>query len=62
MIEVNEQGTEASAITKVSVRNKRSAEFIEEMICNRPFMFMVIQSDPLNILFTGILENPSSTS
>lgn len=58
MIEVNEQGTEAMAITKVSVRNKRSAEFIEEMICDRPFMFMIIQSDPLNVLFSGILENP----
>lgn len=61
MIEVNEQGTEAIALTKISVRNKRSAEFIEEMICDRPFMFMIILSDPLNILFSGILENPLSS-
>nr|QWT72213.1 serpin 5 [Psoroptes ovis] len=62
MIEVNEQGTEACAVTKVSIRSKRSAEFVEEMNCNRPFMFMIVdESDqPFEVLFTGVLMNPAA--
>lgn len=59
-IEVNEQGTEAMAITKCVGRVKRSCEDVPEFICDHPFLFFILTNDNQKILFSGIVHDPST--
>lgn len=61
LIEVNEKGTTAAALTVVSMRGGSSSEIPSkpfEMILDTPFLYLIVDNF-LNIpLFMGILANP----
>jgi len=54
-IEVNEQGSEASASTEVIMSKGAPPSFR----ANRPFIFFIIHRPSLNILFMGRVSDPS---
>ncbi|PIQ23526.1 hypothetical protein COW64_24130, partial [bacterium (Candidatus Blackallbacteria) CG18_big_fil_WC_8_21_14_2_50_49_26] len=60
-IEVNEKGTTASAATYVEVSNLPSSEPQRalEMICNRPFLYLIRDNQTSQILFVGQVYDPS---
>ena len=55
-VEVNEQGTEAAAVTLIGF--ERTAADFFEMICDRPFVFFIYEKDSQAILFMGKVLNP----
>ena len=60
-VEVNEEGTEAAAVTTVTME---SAVFMKppkpfEMIVDRPFLFVIEDSETRSILFMGIVHDPA---
>ena len=60
VVEVNEEGTEAAAATAV-VMMKRCAMFSpppEEFKCNRPFLFVIHETQNNGILFMGKFMKP----
>lgn len=65
MIEVDEQGTTAAAVTVIEVVAESAVELEPqesfEMICNRPFVFILTQptfDGGSQILFTGVVNQP----
>ena len=57
VIEVNEEGTEASATTSIGIV-ATSVERPFEMILNRPFFYMIQDKETKAILFMGTVYNP----
>ena len=62
-VEVNEQGTEAAAVTGImfdslSMPVKRPKPF--EMIVDRPFLFTIEDEETNAILFIGVINNPET--
>lgn len=59
-VEVNEEGTEAAAVTIVSIE-RTSAGGPEKVpfYVNRPFIYTIIEKDTGAILFIGTVKNPS---
>ncbi len=55
-IEVNEQGTEASAATSVEIRTEAA---VMPMEFNQPFLYLIRDSKTGAILFIGTMENPA---
>lgn len=64
-VEVNEEGTEAAAVTGISV-SLMSAEIEPpkpfEMVVDRPFLFVISDSATGSILFIGIVNDPTTVS
>jgi serine protease inhibitor len=58
-IEVNEQGTEAAAVTSVSGGATSAAP--TELNLNRPFLFAIRERSSGLVLFTGVVNNPLLT-
>ncbi len=56
-IDVNEEGTEAAAVTQVGIR-LTSAPIHPVMTLDRPFLFFIRERLSGTILFAGIIENP----
>lgn len=56
-IELNEEGTEAAAVTSVSVGNT-SIDPCGVIVFDKPFMFVIREVSTGAILFIGIVENP----
>jgi Serine protease inhibitor len=56
-IEVNENGTEAAAVTSVSITFTSVAQPFSVLI-NRPFVYAIREMKTGLILFTGIVNNP----
>ena len=56
-IELNEEGTEAAAVTSVSVGNT-SVGPGGEIIFDKPFLFVIREISTQTILFIGVVENP----
>ncbi|HYX05368.1 MAG TPA: serpin family protein [Bacteroidales bacterium] len=56
-IEVNEEGTEAAAVTSVQV-NLTSAGSSPQFIVNRPFVFIIMEKSSGAVLFAGKVLNP----
>ena len=60
---VNEEGTEAAAVTTVTMRNmavfKPGKPF--EMVVNRPFVFVVGDDETKSILFMGLVFDPAGS-
>ncbi|MEK4004901.1 serpin family protein [Paenibacillus sp. FSL H3-0333] len=62
-IDVNERGTEAAASTVIAMR-AGSAPPVDppfEMNVNRPFLFMIRDTQSGVVLFLGAIENPQRT-
>ncbi|MFW3145558.1 MAG: serpin family protein [Thermoplasmatota archaeon] len=57
-IEVDEKGTEAAAATAVVMRELSAEGFYFN--ANQPFLFMIQQKGTGNILFTGIIRDPTA--
>ena len=55
-IEVNEEGTEAAAVTSVEIELTSVGNYFN---ANRPFLFVIVEKSSNTILFSGRLSNPS---
>lgn len=58
-VEVNENGTEASAATVVYLWESIDDEVVPIFTANRPFIFFILQRETGNIIFMGKLTDPS---
>ena len=60
-VEVNEEGTEAAAVTSVEMKLTSAMEpprrFV--MVCDRPFFYAIVDSRTGLVLFMGEMANPS---
>lgn len=59
-IEVNEEGTEAAAVTVVAIE-RLSAEGSDKVhfVVNRPFLYAITEKSTGTVLFIGTVKNPS---
>ncbi|MBS4016017.1 MAG: serpin family protein [Candidatus Latescibacteria bacterium] len=57
-IEVNEQGTEAAAITSVHMEIKGAPMTSFSLLFNRPFLYAIVDNQTGSILFMGVLSEP----
>merc|ERR1712176_1725642 len=58
-IEVNEEGTEAAAVTAVVMSRCLPAPKPEfTMVCNRPFLFFICHNSTKAIIFAGVVLKP----
>jgi serine protease inhibitor len=60
-VEVNEEGTEAAAVTTVVMEAAAIMEPIKpfEMIVGRPFFFAIGDSETRSLLFMGLVYEPA---
>jgi serpin B len=60
-VEVNEEGTEAAAVTTVHMEASAVMRPIEsfEMIVDRPFLFVIADDQTRSILFLGVIFDPT---
>jgi len=61
-VEVNEEGTEAAAVTSVEVRTtsgRSSEELPFRMVVDRPFFFTISDRQTGTIIFMGAIKNPA---
>ncbi len=56
-IEVNEEGTEAAAVTSVEIELTSAGNYFN---ANKPFLFVIAEKSSNTILFAGRLMNPAS--
>ena len=56
-IEVNEEGTEAAAVTSVEVGDNAMPD---GFFANRPFVFVIRDDRTGSVLFVGKVENPKA--
>jgi len=63
-VEVNEEGTEAAAVTTVTMRATAvfRPEKPFEMIVDRPFLFVIGDDQTKSILFMGVIYDPAGRS
>jgi serpin B len=57
-IEVNEQGTEAAAVTSVYMEIKGAPMTTFSLLFNRPFFYAIVDHQTNAILFMGVLSEP----
>jgi serine protease inhibitor len=57
-IEVNEEGTEAAAVTVVAIERTSVGPEKQQFIANRPFMYAITEEKTGAILFMGTLKDP----
>lgn len=57
-VEVNEEGTEAAAVTSVQMEIKGAPASKFSLLFNRPFFYVIIDNQTNAILFMGILTEP----
>lgn len=57
-IEVNEEGTTASAVTLISVANKINVEI--DFIADHPFLFFIIDETTGTLIFSGKFVQPDT--
>jgi serine protease inhibitor len=58
-IEVNEEGTEAAAVTVVAIERTSAGPSKVPFYVNRPFMYAITEKTTGAILFLGTVKNPS---
>jgi serpin B len=60
-VEVNEEGTEAAAVTTVHMQaaDRPLPEKLFEMIVDRPFLFVIADDQTKSILFMGVIYDPA---
>lgn len=59
-VEVNEEGTEAAAVTIVAIKKNMFQPDIISFYVNRPFLFIITEKSTGAILFVGTVKNPSA--
>jgi len=55
-VAIDEKGTEAAAVTTIDIK-LTSAPILTEVICNRPFAFLISEKQSNTILFVGKIVN-----
>jgi len=55
-VAIDEKGTEAAAVTTIDIK-LTSAPILPEVICNRPFAFLISEKQSNTILFVGKIVN-----
>jgi serpin B len=58
-IQVDEQGTEAAAVTAIGITYVTSAPALPVMDVNRPFLYVIAEKSSGVILFVGEVNNPA---
>jgi serine protease inhibitor len=60
-VDVNEEGTEAAAVTTVAMESMAIERPLKpfEMIVDRPFLFVIADNQTQTILFMGLVSNPT---
>lgn len=59
-VEVNEEGTEAAAVTAVMMKTMSAVSAIEpfKFTAERPFVFAIVDSVSETLIFTGVINDP----
>jgi serine protease inhibitor len=57
-IQVDEEGTEAAAVTVVSIMKASAPQPVPQMIIDRPFLFVIREQGSGAVLFMGRITNP----
>ena len=60
-VEVNEEGTEAAAVTVVAIGKTSAGPKYIPFYLNKPFLFAITEKDTGAILFMGTVKNPLET-
>ncbi|KAK2720442.1 hypothetical protein QYM36_004356 [Artemia franciscana] len=60
VVELNEEGSEAVAVTAVTATDSCCRKETKQFICNHPFIFMIYDNMIDSILFIGAYQNPKS--
>ena len=58
-VEVNEEGTEAAAVTSVGVEATSAGPLPIPFIVDRPFFFAIRDNQTKTVLFMGVVVNPA---
>ncbi|MFQ5825598.1 MAG: serpin family protein, partial [bacterium] len=58
-VEVNEEGTEAAAVTVVAIMESAGGPEIKFMRVDRPFVFVIRENHSQTILFMGKIVEPT---
>jgi serpin B len=60
-VEVNEEGTEAAAVTTVHMKSSAVRKPLEsfKMIVDRPFLFVIGDDSTISVLFMGVIFDPA---
>ncbi len=58
VIEVNEKGTEAAAVTNVGI-SATAMPIRTQFVVNRPYMFIIRDDRSGTILFSGLITDPT---
>lgn len=65
-VEVNEEGTEAAAVTAAIFVFKSASSSRDDLpvqfYCNRPFVFLIQDNETQNILFMGAFKRPQGSA
>ncbi|XP_047490062.1 leukocyte elastase inhibitor-like [Penaeus chinensis] len=65
-VEVNEEGTEAAAVTAAILVFKSASSSRDDLPvqfhCNRPFVFLIQDNDTQNVLFVGAFKRPRGSA
>jgi serine protease inhibitor len=61
-VEVNEEGTEAAAVTSVSMMLSAAEPELIPMRCDQPFLFLIQEHATKTILFIGKIAEPTPSS
>ena len=59
VVEVNEKGTEAAAVTSIGIRSTSILITIPQFIVNRPYFFVIRDDRSGSILFMGKILDPT---
>ena len=55
VVEVNEEGTEAAAVTSIGIR---ATSLPPQFVANRPFFFVIRDDETQTVLFIGTVVDP----
>lgn len=59
-IDLNEKGSTVYAATEIVLINKFGGDTTEDVVVNRPFMFVIEDESSGTVLFTGKVTNPAN--
>lgn len=63
-LDVNEEGTEAAAVTSMEFKATEAAPTQEEpfkFVANRPFLITILDTETNTVLFVGVINNPAKS-